>query len=296
METLTTCPICDNTEFIHFSLIKDHFLSKEDFKLSQCKSCGFVFTNPRPQANDLAKYYLSEDYFSHSKKKKGIITVLYEAVKKYSLGKKFHLINHHKKPGDILDIGCGTGEFLYYMKNKGWKTLGIEPAEKPRNFAIENYQLDIKPEEEIKQIVPKTFDLITMWHVLEHIPDLNQRIEQIYSILKDDGILIIAIPNYLSLDALYYKNFWAGFDVPRHLYHFSPATISKILSKHHFVITDTFPMKFDSFYVSLLSEKYKTGKQNYFTAFINGLKSNLHAKNYGGNYSSLIYMVKKRIG
>lgn len=295
MENLNTCPVCGATSLNNFLEVKDHFLSKESFSLSQCSNCSFVFTNPRPDTNNLEKYYQSEDYFSHSKKKKGLITILYDLVKNYSLNRKFKLISSIKSTGKVLDIGCATGEFLNYFKNKGWTCFGIEPAENPRNYAINNYQLDVVTENALDSFEKESFDLITMWHVLEHVPNLNERIQQIDRLLKPDGLLIIALPNYLSWDAEHYKSFWAGYDVPRHLYHFSPQTISTLLSKYCISIINTVPLKFDSFYVSLLSEKYKSGKMNFSKAFINGLMSNLKAKKRGNTYSSLIYLARKRL-
>lgn len=294
MEKLDACPVCDHHEFELYSKVKDHFLSGETFDLNQCKNCGFVFTNPRPEANDLGRYYQSEEYFSHSKAKKGLITFLYNAVKNYSLGRKYKLISSYKKSGKILDIGCATGEFLNYFKSKGWETSGIEPAENPRNYAIQNYNLDVRDEESIKDLDKESFDVITMWHVLEHVPGLNERIDQIKQFLKPDGLLLIALPNYLSWDAKYYGNFWAGFDVPRHLYHFSQDTLKRLLDKFQFSVFDILPLKFDAYYVSLLSEKYQHGKQDFVKAFFNGQKSNRQAAKDDNNYSSLIYLAKLR--
>ncbi len=296
MEKLNTCPICEGSALSTFKEIKDHFLSQETFHLSVCEKCGFVFTNPRPDENELEKYYQSDEYLSHSKKKKGLITFLYDTIKKYALENKYKLISEIIPSGKILDIGCATGEFLNVFQQKGWECFGIEPSKNPRDFAIENYKLDVKPEEEIEKLGSGNFDVITLWHVLEHVPKLNERIEQIYNLLKPDGLLLIALPNYLSWDSKFYDAFWAGYDVPRHLYHFSPNTISSLLNKHKFSISEIRPMKFDSFYVSLLSEKYKHGSLRYFSAFTKGLKSNFEAKKEQHNYSSLIYLAKKKTG
>jgi len=193
-----------------------------------------------------------------------------------------------------LDIGCATGEFLNYFKNNGWNCTGIEPAKDPRKYAIENFNLDVKAEEALDQLGPDTFDVITLWHVLEHVPNLNERLGQISKLLKPDGLLLIALPNHLSWDATYYKDFWAGFDVPRHLHHFSPDTVKLLLVKYNISIFDIKPMKFDAFYVSLLSEKYKTRSMKYLSAFCKGIKSNAAAKKNRNNYSSLIYLAKKQ--
>ena len=292
MEKISICPICDSDQLAIDSEITDHFLSGEKFRLTKCNNCGFLFTNPRPKKSQLGKYYQSEDYFSHSKKKKGLITFLYNSVKNYSLHNKFNLISRYKNSGSILDIGCATGEFLNHFKKHGWETKGIEPAEEPRNFAIENYNLVVKPEDDLKNVTDERYDVISMWHVLEHVPDLNERMEQISRLLKKDGLLVIALPNYLSWDGQHYQNYWAGYDVPRHLYHFSEKSIAKLLDKYNFSMFKKVPLKYDSFYVSLLSEKYKSGNPNYPKALFSGLKSNIKAKKHGNNFSSLIYIVK----
>lgn len=292
MKKLANCPICETDKIETVNEIRDHFLTGEKFQLTKCRNCGFLFTNPRPEKSLLGKYYESEDYFSHSKKKKGLITFLYDSVKNYSLNKKYKIISAYKNDGNILDIGCATGEFLNQFKKHGWKTKGIEPADEPRQFAIENYHLDVQPEEALNEFYEDSFDVISMWHVLEHVPDLKERMEQIRRILKKDGLLVIALPNYLSWDGQHYQDYWAGYDVPRHLYHFTQKTITELLARYSLSIFKTVPLKFDSFYVSLLSEKYKTGKLIYPKAFFNGLKSNAQAGKHKNNYSSLIYLAR----
>ncbi|NCA84535.1 MAG: class I SAM-dependent methyltransferase [Clostridia bacterium] len=292
MKNIICCPICNNEHLNPEMDVADHFLTKEVFHLTKCTQCGFLFTNPRPNSKNLSTYYQSDDYLSHSKKK-SLTGSIYNFVKEYSLAKKFQLISRYHSRGKLLDIGSATGEFLQYFKKKNWDATGIEPAEAPRQYSIHTYGLNVFPEEKIDQLAADQFDVVTLWHVLEHVPDLNQRMEQISKLLAPEGLLVIALPNYLSWDAQHYGNFWAGYDVPRHLYHFTPATISQLLSKYQFEIFKTEPLKFDAFYVSLLSEKYRTGKSDFLAAFRNGLKSNKWAKQHGENYSSLIYLAKK---
>jgi predicted SAM-dependent methyltransferase len=117
--------------------------------------------------------------------------------------------------------------------------------------------------------------------------------EQVKYVLKDEGIAFIALPNHKSWDTQYYKKQWAAWDVPRHLYHFSMDTFSNLAKKHGFKIVEILPMKFDAFYVSLLSEKYRTNKMNYIKALFQGMKSNRWAKKNNNNYSSLIYVLRK---
>ena len=293
LKELSSCPVCAFEGFSKYREVRDFFLTKETFIITCCNNCGFLFTNPRPVDGDLPKYYQSDEYLSHSKADKGIFSKAYNIVRNYSIRQKFQLIKGYKNTGSILDVGCGTGEVLKYFTDKGWSTKGIEPSDAARLYATNSLKLSVKKEEYISDIPRKSFDVITMWHVLEHVPRLNKRMEELFSILKDDGVLLIALPNHNSWDAKYYSSYWAAWDLPRHLYHFSKDTFSILAKKHNFKIQEIRPMKFDAFYVSLLSEKYKTKKMNYTKAFTQGLKSNKWAKKNEANYSSLIYILKK---
>lgn len=293
MERIEKCPVCESGEFILFLNCKDYTVSRETFSIVECSSCHFKFTNPRPETNKLGEYYKSEDYISHSNTSKGFINATYQTVRKYTLLKKLQLISKFYKTGSLLDIGCGTGEFLNICQNAKWKVIGIEPDSNARKSAIEKYSLIVKPEEEISKLIDNSFDIITMWHVLEHVPRLNDRIEELRRLLKPNGVIIVAVPNCNSLDATIYKQEWAAYDVPRHLYHFTPADIERLFRKHGLKLVNTLPMIFDSFYVSMLSEKNRTGKTNFLCSVWNGLRSNLNAIKTGKTYSSQIYIIKK---
>ena len=293
MEILNNCPICNSTQFSPFMVCKDHTVSRETFHIVQCNSCGFKFTNPRPEENKLGDYYKSEDYVSHSNTKKGFINSTYQTVRKYTLLKKLQLISTYYKTGNILDIGCGTGEFLNICKSAKWKTIGIEPDSGARKMAMENHGLDVREESEIKNLESEYFDIISMWHVLEHVPKLNERIEDLKRLIKPNGMIIIAVPNCNSLDANIYKEHWAAYDVPRHLYHFTPQDIEKLFQNSGMKVVRVLPMIFDSFYVSMLSEKIKTGSTNIIRSTWNGFRSNIAAIKTGKTYSSQIYLIRK---
>ena len=267
---------------------KDYLVTQESFQLEYDSKSDMLVTKPVPE--DLEKYYDPNNYISHSDSAKGLLEKIYQTVKKYTLNKKVKLINKYTiEEKKLLDIGCGTGEFLINAKNKNWKTVGVELNENARKKATDK---NLEIYKSLDAINNQKFDVITLWHVLEHLPDLDKQINKITSLLNKNGTLIIAVPNYKSYDAQYYKEFWAAYDTPRHLWHFSQNAIKNIFKNKKIEVVETLPMYFDSYYVSLLSEKYKTGSSNYFKAFYRGLISNMKAKT-SSEYSSLIYVLKK---
>ena len=270
-----------------FRLAKDNSISKENFELKLNTEFNMLVTQPVPK--NLSKYYESEDYISHTDGKKSMFEKVYQLVKNYTLKKKIKLINSfNSEEKTILDIGAGTGDFLSVCKNDNWNVLGIEPNEKARKIA-ESKKINLQ--ENLSEVKNKKFDVITMWHVLEHVENLQEYIQQLKELLKENGTLLIAVPNYKSYDAAYYKSYWAAYDVPRHLWHFSKDSISKLMFKEQMSVQKIKPMPFDAFYVSLLSEKYKSGKMNFIKGFWIGLISNFKSINTK-EASSLIYIIK----
>ena len=273
-----------------FLIVKDHSVSNETFSLLHDNNLDLLITAPKPSVKDLPKYYESADYISHSDGKRSILEIIYRRVKNFTIKNKLKLINewHHKK-GALLDIGGGTGEFLSAAQKNDWITTGTEPNDKAREIALKKGVQFIVNTSKLKD---NSMDVITMWHVLEHVHDLDAQIIELNRLLKPDGTLFIAVPNFKSFDAKYYGSNWAAFDVPRHLWHFSKNAIQTIFNKQDLTLKKVIPMKFDAFYVALLSEKYKNGTTNYFKAFIIGLKSNWKARK-NLEYSSNIYILKK---
>jgi len=298
MEALKKCPICESDSLDYFLSCKDYTVSHESFTIVKCRNCEFVFTNPRPDPVTIGKYYKSEDYISHSDVRKGLISKLYHFFRNYTLLKKLQLvINLTGKPSEkisrnLLDIGCGTGSFLNICSKAGFTCFGIEPEKDARVLAQKKYNLEIGDESNLDSLASGIMDVITMWHVLEHVSSLNDTIQKIKRLLKPNGFLIVAVPNRNSFDAKYYKEFWAAFDTPRHFYHFTPSNVSKLFSKNNMKVLRTLPMKLDSFYISMLSEKYKYGRVNYWKAIFIGIKSNLLAVKTGIEFSSQIYVIR----
>ena len=294
MLQINQCPVCNAGAFNPYLSCKDYTVSQEVFQIVNCAACGFKFTNPRPEDSVIGKYYKSEDYISHSNTKKGIISKLYHFVRNYTLNQKMRLVEKHVSRGTILDYGAGTGMFLKAAKDKNWNTYGTEPDSGARTLASKmGLKLFGDKAKLISEVGDSKFNAITLWHVLEHVTDLDDTLSFFSRYLAKDGVLIIAVPNRTSYDAKYYGQFWAAYDLPRHLYHFEINSLSQLLSKYNFSLLETLPMKFDSFYVSMLSEKYKTGSIRYLSAFFFGLKSNLKAKK-AADYSSVIYVFKHK--
>lgn len=277
-----------NHENKHIS-VKDYLVSGESFDLVYDPNLEFLKTIPQPKEEELSRYYESEDYISHTDEKRSLLSWLYQWVKKWSLQNKTNLIlEQNNSVGSLLDVGAGTGDFLNLAKTKGWEVFGMEPNTDASKLASDK---GIKLEANLDKFVGKQFDVVTLWHVLEHIPNLEETVATLSNLVKTNGTLIIAVPNYKSFDANYYQEFWAAYDVPRHLWHFSKSSIEKLFAKN-FTLQKIRPMIFDSFYVSLLSEKYKTGSKFSLKAFWIGLRSNLSARKTK-EYSSHIYCFKK---
>lgn len=272
--------------------VKDHSVSKEEFELKVNEEFGFLETIPQPSKENLSRYYESEDYISHTDTKRNLFEKVYHLVRSISLKRKLKLINRLSKDSKrLLDVGCGTGDFLLTAKNNGWDIKGIEPNPQAREIANSKTKNAVSNIEGLLDLEKHSFDVITLWHVLEHLPNLEAHIQLFQSLLKPNGRLIIAVPNFKSFDATYYKSFWAAYDVPRHLWHFSKTSISKLFSKYDMEVENTLPMKFDAFYVSLLSQKHKTGKMNPILSFWIGWYSNFKALS-SKEHSSLIYVLK----
>jgi 2-polyprenyl-3-methyl-5-hydroxy-6-metoxy-1,4-benzoquinol methylase len=291
----SSCPVCGNTSLGEVLNCTDFSLTQEQFDIIECPNCTLKVTSPIPPADKIAPYYNFTDYISHTDINEGWMNKLYHKVRKRTLTQKTNWIQSLFTgfKGNLLEIGAGTGAFANAMQLKGWKVTALEPDEITRSRAKDNYNLELLPIEALYHLPENSFDVITLWHVLEHVHDLNGYFKAVQKLLKPNGRLIIAVPNYTSFDAQYYQSYWAAYDVPRHLYHFNPKSMAALSHKYSFRIVDTIPMWFDSFYVSLLSEKYrKSGYFGVLRAFVIGIISNLLAFRINKRASSIIYEIK----
>ena len=289
------CPVCGSTNIKSFLSCRDFCASGEIFNIEKCQNCGFAFTQQFPDEEEIGRYYDTPAYISHSDTRKGIINAAYHLVRKAMLRKKADLTERYAVPckkGTLLDIGCGTGYYAATMKSRGWETVGIEKNRSAAAFSAEHQGIRALPPNELATFKEGTFDVITLWHVLEHLQELHWTAETLKRLLKQEGTLIIALPNEQSYDARHYKDYWAAWDVPRHLWHFSPDTFEKFITRYGFTIVERKRMPFDGFYISMLSEKYQKKSVPFIPGFLHGLIGWVASWFDYKKSSSVIYILK----
>lgn len=287
------CPWCGSDKTQINLWLKDEFLTKEDFHICECLNCGLLYTMPRPSKDKIGDYYKSEEYYSHQENTKGFIPKVYERVKKTNLKHKYKLASKGLGIGKMLDIGCGVGDFLHTAELHGWECTGVEPSEDAKVIAQKRTKAKIFSSEDLESLPDGCFDLITMWHVLEHVDDLKWQITQLQRLIKENGRIVIALPNYKSYDGQYYKEHWAAYDVPRHLNHFNKTTLTKIFRTNGLELVKMDKLKWDAYYISYLSEQYKIHSLPLIRGAFRGWISNCKARR-SGEWSSLVYVFEKK--
>ncbi len=294
--TIHNCPLCNSTQLEHFIDCTDCYATREKFAIYKCCDCGFRFTQDAPVESEIGPYYESPDYISHTDTNKGCMNHVYHWVRKYMLARKAELINKVSglESGSLLDYGAGTGYFAQTMRCQGWEVKAIEKSVMARDFALDHFGLEMESDIALDFLPSCSFQVVTLWHVMEHVEKLDYLWNRISDILADDGTLIVAVPNCKSFDAQLYKEDWAAYDVPRHLWHFEPETMKRMGSKYGFSLIEEMPMPFDAFYVSMLSEKYKNHSSYFVKGMWNGFKAWLACRKDKEKSSSLIYVFKKK--
>ncbi len=292
---INNCPFCKSENTKQYLKLKDYFLTQEDFGIYECADCKLLFTTPRPGKSEIGRYYKSENYLSHNEHRKGFIPWLYKHVKKVNMKNKFDIAFADDYVGRdkvrLLDYGCGVGDFLSYAKRHGCFVYGCDTSEDARRFAAEKLKAEIYDPSELSTLPDWRFDVITLWHVLEHVHDIGELVNEFHRILADNGRLVIAVPNYKSYDAAHYKDKWAAYDVPRHLNHFHKESLINIF-RDKFKLVKIKPLKWDAFYISMMSEKYSDNRNSFIKGLFYGRKSNKKAKKTK-EYSSLVYVFSK---
>lgn len=291
---LEACPVCMGHAFDEFLKCTDHYASGEAYSLMRCNGCGFIFTQDFPDESEIGRYYETPDYVSHSDTREGLMNKIYHGVRRYMLNQKGNMAEAVTggKKGRILDIGCGTGYFLDTMARRGWQTLGVEKSPLASQAARDHFGLEIK--NDLKEVDGvNRFEVISLWHVMEHLQQLPDVFARLRELLTAEGRLIVALPNSGSYDAEYYGAMWGAYDVPRHLWHFSPETFSTLARREGFVIEKFAPMPFDAFYVSMLSEKYSGHKAAFLRGMYRGSIALLHSLRNPRKSSSIIYVLRR---
>ena len=293
---INTCPLCGGQQLEHALTCTDYYASGETFEVVRCVQCGFLMTQNAPVEAEIGKYYETPDYISHSDTQKGLMNQVYHWVRQLMLSRKAALVKRISKisKGVLLDYGTGTGYFAHTMMKKQWQVKAIEKSPQARTFAKEHFGLEVDAETELPHYPSDAFDVVTLWHVMEHIEHLNEMWKTLHKILKERGVLIVAVPNPDSYDAKKYKESWAAYDVPRHLWHFRPSVIQQFGSKHGFVLEERLPMPFDAFYVSMLTEKYKGNKLSFVKGLWTGTCAWFSALGKKERSSSMIYVFRKK--
>ena len=290
------CPLCTSAGVVAYKATRDYSVSGETFQLWDCRACGLRFTSPAPAPDRIGAYYQSEDYISHSDTRKGLINQLYHIARDYMLGRKRSMVEGATSSKRLLDIGCGTGYFAGHLKSHGFEVSGVEADEKARTHARERFGLEVHPPEVLEEgALSGPFGTISLWHVLEHLHDPHLYLSRAAELLNSGGILLIAVPNFTAFDAKWYDIHWAGYDVPRHLWHFRPDTLSTLVKGHGFELKRQKRLPLDPFYVALLSEKYRgTGILGMARAFLVGLWSSLKSWIDVNHASSIVYIFEKK--
>ena len=293
---IDTCPLCGGQQLEHALTCTDYYASGEQFEVVRCVHCGFLLTQNAPTETEIGRYYETPDYISHSDTQKGLMNRIYHWVRRYMLLRKASMVKRfsHLEKGALLDYGTGTGYFPHTMTKEGWTVKAIEKSPQARAFALKHFQLEVDEENALKEYQTNSFDVITLWHVMEHLEHLNEMWQTLAGLLKERGVLIVAVPNPASYDATKYQEWWAAYDVPRHLWHFTPATMQSFGTKHEFVLEKTIPMPFDAFYVSMLTEKYKESKFPFLKGMLTGTCAWLNSLTNKERSSSMIYVFRKK--
>lgn len=295
MEKLEHCPVCNSNQFKELFTCKDYVATGASFAVVSCLACGLQFTNPRPSEAEIGKYYESTQYISHAgndKSELGVTYKIYDWVRNYSIGSKLKLIKKYHKNGKLLDLGCGLGYFLQgVQEDKTYEGFGADISDEAIKYVKANFNIDVMPENKLYEITAGSYDIITQWHVMEHVHRLEERMKFLKHILKTDGTMFIAVPISNSFDAKHYKQFWDGYDVPRHLYHFTANSMRILMEKNDFKIVKQSAMPFDAPYISMRSEYHQKNTFGFLKGAIKGLYSNIKGC-FTNNYSSILFVIK----
>lgn len=292
MENINTCPICQSDAISQSFAVKDHMVSGESFNVVSCADCGFQRTSPRP--NPIGPYYESDDYLSHNTNKRSLFDRAYHIIRDRAASQKLQFLQKQLSQNTeiprLLDIGCGIGVFLNEAKKQKWSISGVEISDSARKQAETRLNQPIF--KHFDEVPPDAkFDGISLWHVLEHLPNPVETLQKIHTHAEEGAALVLGLPNPESHDAQFYGSDWAAWDVPIHFWHFRKQDVEALANMTGWTLESVHPMKWDSYYVSLLSESFIHGRKRWVPATWRGWLSNLKGGEH--NTSSLKYVLRK---
>ncbi len=295
MPDLHRCPACSANRIVDLFRARDYLVSGREYLIRRCEACGMGWTADPPPEEEAGGYYLSGEYISHTDRKKNFSDHLYHLARNYMLGRKHRLTTlvTGKHSGSLLDVGSGTGYYAAYMKERGWQVSAIEPNDQAREYSASHFSLSVTTPDRIEDFATGSFDCITFWHVLEHLYEPGQWLNEVRRLLKDDGRCIIALPNFSSADAEWFGKRWAALDVPRHLWHFTPDALQKFVGARGFNCERIVPLPLDLFYISSLSYRNNGNRLPLARGVLTGLFIALRNLLRKEKASSLVYLISK---
>lgn len=296
MPDMSVCPACQATTATDLFQARDHLVSGREFLIRRCTNCGMGWTVDPPAEEDAGKYYVSDEYISHTDSKQSLADRLYHLARGFMLKRKGKLVDSAvgKSAGIMMDFGSGTGYFAAFMQQRGWQVTGIELSEMARNYSVERFGIRAIGPQQVRDLPSASADCVTFWHVLEHLYDPAGWMDEVKRILKDDGRCIIALPNFASADAEWFGKRWAALDVPRHLWHFSPQAFREFAEKQGFVCESTSALPLDLFYISLLSYRNDGKGMPLARGVLTGVVIALRSLFRRDSASSLVYVLSKK--
>lgn len=297
-ERLNPCPLCGAIETVPYATCSDHASSRLQYLLLRCPACGVVFTDNHPEEDEMEQFETLDSQIRRADSPEGITERLYRHVRRRMLRRKAGLVvrQSYRDSGTLLNYGAKRGFFSDHMERKGWKVTSVDRHHENRQFSLEHFHHRMSGMQEMSDFTPETFDVITLWHVFEHENEPERLLDTFHRILRPGGILVMSCPNICSTDAMHYGPYWAAYDVPRHLWHFNPVSLNRLVHRHGFTLMHHEKMPYDCFYISIMSEQYMMHRLAFLRGMAYGLHSWLVSLTRRGRSSSIVYVFRKTNG
>lgn len=225
-----SCNLCGSSDNEKYYQVRDYNYGMPGvFTIVQCRRCGLVYLNPRPTQGEISSFYPESRYHPFKAIHGAGATIPGSTHWKRALW-----LTRRTQVGTVLDVGCGSGLFLLAMGALGWNCVGVEPNETAAQHAREVAGLEVLAGDVFAINQVATYDVITLWDVLEHVHSPLDVLVHCNRLLNSDGVIALHAPNWASIERRLFGERWTALDSPRHLYHFSPGTIKQLLKRSGF--------------------------------------------------------------